>query len=64
MQDYMSLAQMDANQLAMNTGITLGEAAQFKEIFGNLGGMLMQRGMGLNDPTKSLQNLMAAMGGR
>lgn len=63
MQDYMALAQMDANQLALNTGITLGEANQFKEIFGQLGGYLMQRGVGLDDPTKALQRIMQMMKG-
>jgi len=63
MQDYMSLAQLDSERLALNTGITLGEAAQFKEIFGNLGGYLMQRGMGLNNPTIALQNLIQRLGG-
>lgn len=58
MQNYMALAQMDANNLALNTGISLGEAQQFKEIFGNLGGYLMQRGLGLNDPSSALRNLM------
>lgn len=62
MQNYMALAQMDANQLAMNTGITLGEAAQFKEIFGNLGGYLMQKGLGLNDPFSALKSLMGGRG--
>jgi hypothetical protein len=61
MNNYLALAQMEDNNLALNTGITLGEAAQFKEIFGNLGEMMMQRGVGLNDPTKALQSLM---GGR
>lgn len=63
MQDYMSLAQMDADRIATNTGITMGEATQFKEIFGQLGGYLMQRGLGLNDPTKALQSLMTRFGG-
>lgn len=61
MQDYMAIAQMDTERLAMNTGISYGEAQQFKDIFGQLGGAFMQRGLGL-DSNSSLQRLIALSG--
>ncbi len=61
MQDYMALAQMDTERIALNTGISYGEAEQFKNIFGQLGSAFMQRGLGL-DAESSLQRLMSAVG--
>ena len=60
-QDYMGLAQMETEALAMNTGISLAEANQFKEAFGQIGQMFMQRGLGL-DPMSSLSRIKAAYG--
>jgi len=57
MQDYMALAQLDTERLALNTGVSYGEAQQFKDIFGQLGGMFMQRGLGL-DSESALNNLI------
>jgi len=56
MQDYMALAQLDTERIALNTGVSYGEAQQFKDIFGQLGGAFMQRGLGLDAET-SLERL-------
>lgn len=55
--DYISLAQMDAERLATNTGISIGEAQKFKDIFGDLGGMFMQRGLNIEDPDTVIQRM-------
>lgn len=57
MTDYISLAQMDAERLATNTGISIGEAQKFKDIFGDLGGMFMRKGLGLEDPNSVIQRM-------
>jgi hypothetical protein len=60
MQDYMALAQLDTERLAMNTGVSYGEAQQFKDIFGQLGSAFMQRGLGL-DAESSLERIKQKM---
>ena len=62
MQDYMALAQLETAVLAMNTGVSINEAEDFKKIFGDLGGMFMQRGLGL-DANASLARLAGQFGG-
>lgn len=56
MQDYMALAQLETGILATNTGVSIAEAQQFKDIFGQLGSAFMQRGLGLDAET-SLERL-------
>jgi len=54
--NYMALAQLDADRIATNVGITVGEAARFKEIFADIGGYFIQKGLGLDLGT-ALRNL-------
>ena len=62
MADYIALSQMDENRLAINTGISVGEATKFKEIFGDLGGMFMKKGLGLEDPNSVIQRMKGLVG--
>ena len=44
---YADLAQLDLDKIMLQTGLDYATASQFKQIFGDFGGMLMQRGLGL-----------------
>ena len=46
--EYVSLANMDLNKIMLQTGLDYGTAQQFKEMFGQLGGMVLSSGLGLN----------------
>jgi len=60
--DYLSLAQMDSQRLALNTGISMADAQAFKDIFGELGAMFMKRGIGVENPENVIQRMMSAIG--
>ena len=62
MTDYISLAQMDAERLAINTGISMGEAQKFKDIFGDLGGMFLKKGLNIEDPNSVIQRMKGLVG--
>ena len=59
---YLSLAQMDSQRLALNTGISMADAQAFKDIFGELGAMFMKRGIGVENPENVIQRMMSAIG--
>jgi hypothetical protein len=62
MADYISLAQMDTERLAINTGISIGDAQKFKEIFGDLGGMFLKKGLNLENPDTVIQRMKGTVG--
>jgi len=41
MQQYVNLAQLEINQLMLEYGLSVGEAQQFKQLFGDLGQIMM-----------------------
>jgi len=45
---YADIAQLDLDRIMLEYGIDYATAAQFKEIFGKFGGMMMQKGLGLD----------------
>lgn len=45
---YAQLAQLDTERLMAQTGLEAGQAAQFKQLFGDIGQLLMQKGLGLD----------------
>lgn len=45
MQQYMQLAQLEVDQLVMEYGLSVEEATQFKQLFGDVGQMMMQSTM-------------------
>jgi hypothetical protein len=59
--EYASLANQDLNTIMMQTGIDYGQAQQFKDMFGKLGGMFISSGLGTDK--SSLSDFVVKNGG-